>query len=602
MIRILFTIVVSLVACLTVSAQGRVDTTLFSRYDHLFSLHDSDSVQVFYKVSGQMKLAARERGDMARYYDLLINEISYDAGRGKYIAALKKANSIMNDIQYDKSVGPEYYSHVYRSLGSIFEHRGNYQMASYYYERALLHLQPGEAGGADDSHRNLVGNLYAGLARVNLFYALDKSWQWNEKLNEQFGSDPHFRKPYLSHKARLYYYRNKPDSFLIVKRQFDRFLKDPQAPQYLYGETKLNIMENTLNGNRELALWQIDSLIAENPMVINAAMRIHDAMGRKDLALDDAYRWVHLQDSLNNELINGNLSELNVMLGTDKLQREAARERERWMLAVIGLFALSIVLLVMRYFTRMRHFKQMKAKNEELEKALDEARESDRMKTTFVQHISHEMRTPLNIITGNAQVIASPDFDLDPDDRKQLLEGIHEHTVAITSIVNDLLEMSLTSSKGRYNRDDIIIVNDLCRSVMLTKEEKNQGRLDISFNSELPDDFTIKNNYGGIERILVHLIGNAMKFTEKGSVQLQVRPSLRMGYIDFVVTDTGIGIAPELHEQIFEQFYKVDQFKQGMGIGLSMARKVAIGLGGALAVDPAYTGGARFVLTIPIGQ
>ena len=584
---------------MTALAQDTRDSLLNDRYYRLFSLYDPDSTEAFYEVSELRQQAARQRGDMDAYYDMLINEITYEAGRGRYGNAIKRANDIVDDIQHDNKVGTEYYGHVYKSLGSIFEHRGNYQMANHYYEHALHHLLSDKDAAMPVERRKLIGNLYASLSRVNLYYAVDKAWDWNEQLHKRFGDDPHFLKPYLSHKARIYFYRHQPDSFLIVKRQYDKLIKSPQAPQYTYGERKLNLMENVVRGNTELAIQQIDSLIKSDPINLNAAMRIHDAMDRQDLALRDAYRWVHLQDSLNSELVNDNLNEINVLLGTDKVQREAARERERWMAAIIVFFAAAIVLLINLYRGRIRLFKQIAKQNKELEIALDEAKESDRMKTAFVQHISHEMRTPLNIITGNAQIIACTDYQLEESDREVLLQGINENTIAITNIVNDLLEMSLSSSKGHYRRDDLIVVNELGRSALDAKEQKNTRQLKLMFETKLPDDFTIQNNYGGIERILVQLLGNALKFTEQGSVELQIRQSANGDDVEFIITDTGIGIAKEYHQQVFEPFYKIDQFKQGMGIGLSLARKVATGLGGKLEIDPSYTDGTRMILTIP---
>ena len=601
MTRYITTILVTLVVVLSAPAREMADSVLNARYTRLFSSHNSDSAQAFYDLSEELKYQAKARGDMPHYYELLMNEITYEAGRGRHIAAIKKANSIMDDIQHDNKVGTEYYGHVYKSLGSIYEHRGNYQMANYYYERALNHLIPEKNGRLTAEEKNLVGNLYASLARVNLYYAINQSWYWNEKLGQEYGEDLHFLKPYLSHKARLHFYRHQIDSFLIVKHQFDDLIRSPHAPQYGYGEQRLNLMEDAVSGRVEQALRAIDSIVGRDPMTLNAAMRIHDAIGRKDLALEDAYRWVQLQDSLNSELVNNNLSEINVMLGTDKVQREAAHERMRLMIFIIVLLAIIVLLLIVRHVTKNRHLNQMEAKNQELEVALEEAKESERMKTAFVQHISHEMRTPLNIITGNAQLIANPDFELEKDDRDRLLKAIDENTVAMTNIVNDLLEMSFSDTKGRYHRGDEINVNALALHVLEVKEVKNKGRLELKFTTTLADDFTIISNYGAIERILIHLLGNAFKFTEHGMVELSVRPAAGNS-VEFTVTDTGIGIERGQQEKIFEHFYKVDQFKQGMGIGLSLSRKVAVGLGGSLTIDPDYTDGARFVLVMPVGK
>lgn len=92
---------------------------------------------------------------------------------------------------------------------------------------------------------------------------------------------------------------------------------------------------------------------------------------------------------------------------------------------------------------------------------------------------------------------------------------------------------------------------------------------------------------------------NALKFTSHGKVELKVRERAANGGIEFSVTDTGIGIEKQYHEKIFERFYKVDTFKQGLGLGLTMSRKIAKLLGGSLDIDPSYKKGARFLLVLP---
>ena len=183
-----------------------------------------------------------------------------------------------------------------------------------------------------------------------------------------------------------------------------------------------------------------------------------------------------------------------------------------------------------------------------------------------------------------------------------MLEVIDQNTAAMTNIINDLLEISVDASKERYRRDEQVIVNDVCRSVMHYAEEKNKGRLALNFHSDVSDDFTIQSNREGIERILKQLMKNALKFTEKGSVDfaVDIYESEGTPYLRFAVSDTGIGIPEEHHEQVFEQFYKVDSFKQGLGIGLPMSRKIAIRLGGTLVIDKDYHDGTRMVLTIPM--
>jgi signal transduction histidine kinase len=136
---------------------------------------------------------------------------------------------------------------------------------------------------------------------------------------------------------------------------------------------------------------------------------------------------------------------------------------------------------------------------------------------------------------------------------------------------------------------------------MMTQAEKeNNGRLEMKFSTELPDNFSIHSNRRAMEKILEQLLSNAMKFTEEGYVALKVEASPDHDVVRFVIEDTGIGIADKHHEKVFERFYKVDAFKQGFGLGLTISRKMAILLGGGISIDNEYTDGARFFLILPI--
>ena len=293
---------------------------------------------------------------------------------------------------------------------------------------------------------------------------------------------------------------------------------------------------------------------------------------------------------------------MNAEMEVYKAQQQVIRTRLYWLTAVVVLLIAIIALLFWRYFTRRRYQKKILHQNEQLEIALSEAKESDRMKTLFIEHVSHEIRTPLNVITGYAQVITNPDYDLDEEERNKMLKGISQNTTAITDIVNDLLEFAQDESKERYRKDDTIVVNTLCRQMMDEAETKNMGRLKLRFSTKVPDDFTIQSNQSGISIILRQVLSNALKFTKEGQVELFVHESPDHGCIRFIVTDTGLGIPKDQQEKVFERFYKIDSFQQGFGIGLPLSRKIAIQLGGAIAIDKSYENGTRLVLTLPISS
>jgi signal transduction histidine kinase len=256
--------------------------------------------------------------------------------------------------------------------------------------------------------------------------------------------------------------------------------------------------------------------------------------------------------------------------------------------------AMIIIGIVGIYFLRRLH-----QKNRELAVALDHAQESDRMKTAFVQHISHEIRTPLNVITGFAQVIGNPSFKLSTEQRENIVNSIETNTREITNFVNELLEFSENEGQNHYSVTDDIKVNELCDDLIKASQMVNNGRLELIYDSHVDDTQTIRSNTLALQRILRQLIGNGMKFTEKGSVTLSTSLSDDLSQLFISVTDTGIGIPAEVQDRIFEKFYKVDSFKKGLGLGLPMAYRIAHQLGGDLRLDKEYTGGTRFILSLP---
>ena len=273
---------------------------------------------------------------------------------------------------------------------------------------------------------------------------------------------------------------------------------------------------------------------------------------------------------------------------------EMTAENERYMRQqhITRLAIMAAVILLLFVYIVVRHRVQAR-----LAKALEHAKESDRMKTAFVQHISHEIRTPLNIITGFAQVVSNPDYELSKEDRNRIMADISHNTTEITNFVNELLELSESESQSVYQLDEDVDVAAICQEAIEASEAANQGRLVLSVNSELPEGYRLKSNAAAIRKILDRLMSNALKFTVNGSVTIRLKSE--KGQLKIEVEDTGKGIPHDQQERVFERFYKIDSFVQGMGLGLTVARRSAQLLGGTLTIDPTYTTGCRFVITLP---
>ena len=327
-------------------------------------------------------------------------------------------------------------------------------------------------------------------------------------------------------------------------------------------------------------------------------------LGRSDEAYDTLRQMMELRSTQTVSQLRRQLSEMDSQYQIDEM-RIREQKAHFWYAVIISLIV--IIALAVFSFFRIRTARILARKNRELADALSHAQESDRMKTAFVQHISHEIRTPLNIITGFAQVVSNPEYEVSEEDRNRMLSDISHNTNEITDLVNELLELSESESQSHYAKNDDVDIVAICRSVIAEGENENPARLTLSVESLLPDGFTLKSNADAIRKILTRLMSNALKFTEQGSVVVKLKvlgQAKRQsregsGLLEVAVEDTGIGIPPEHQEKIFERFYKVDTFKQGIGLGLTVARRTAELLDGTLTLDSTYTTGARFVLTLP---
>lgn len=592
MIHKIFTLTLALFSTLTIVAEERGDSVLQELNRHFYRLFDTDSTEEFYKISAQKMQYYLDQGDFNSYYLTRQNEIMYDASRGESYKAIKKSNAMLEEMKENEI---KRYDLAYFALGNIFETRGNSRMALHYYQESLDNTT------STDSLE--LANIYVHLVSVSLTNDPQQAWKWNELLASVCpDNNPTLYKEYLSLRGQIYFYQEEKEKFLENQREIEEFVeKHPQTKAYVAGNHVLKIQENAFLGKYNEALQLLNEYSQDYDGIRQHDIRVHiyKMMGDYDSALEETNKRRDLRDSLNNDLLFNNLNEVNSAAGIVKLNEKTAKERELWLVVVIVLLFVTLGLIFSRYFSRQRYQERIEKQNKQLENALNEVKASERMKNIFIQHISHEIRTPLNIITGNAQIITNPDFELEREERNKMLEAIGRNTIAITNIVNDLLEISQEENKERYRRDDLIAVDDFCRKIMKMTEEKNMGRLKLSFLSSLPADFVIRSNKNGIERILQHLLNNALKFTEQGGIELHVYENADNN-ICFTITDTGIGIPKERHEQVFEHFYKLDSFKQGLGIGLSMSRKIAILLGGTLTIDEDYNNGTRMVLTIPV--
>lgn len=294
---------------------------------------------------------------------------------------------------------------------------------------------------------------------------------------------------------------------------------------------------------------------------------------------------------------------------TEIMEQKATLSHQRFLTTVITLVA---VILAFSLFIYFRHASAMRLERayHALEIANARAEESSRIKSEFIQQISHEIRTPLNILSGFTQVITTPDMELDEATREDINRQITENTNRITGLVNKMLELSDVKSKTVIEQNDDVSVEQI--ALEATEASGITSAKHLTFDIQLPEEaetVMLHTNQQAAVRALSLILDNARKFTapskaKKGVQEKTARATLRLlltdDTVEFVVEDTGIGVPPEEVDRIFEEFVQLDEFYDGTGIGLTVARSLSRRLGGDVVLDTSYTGGARFVMLLPL--
>lgn len=238
---------------------------------------------------------------------------------------------------------------------------------------------------------------------------------------------------------------------------------------------------------------------------------------------------------------------------------------------------------------------------QELIQARNKAERSDKLKDAFLQNLSHEIRTPLNAIVGFSSLLnEATGF---PGSLKEYTSIILNSSNQLLSIVNDILTISrIQTGQEIVSTGDVFINNVLNELFLIFKSQAQKKNIAFTMNKEVADrDFIIITDETKLVQMLTNLLNNAFKYTHEGSITCGY--TLMDNKIEFYVTDTGIGIAPENHKVIFDRFRQADiSFARsygGTGLGLSISKSFAELLGGTIWVESALGKGSTFRLQLP---
>jgi signal transduction histidine kinase len=241
-----------------------------------------------------------------------------------------------------------------------------------------------------------------------------------------------------------------------------------------------------------------------------------------------------------------------------------------------------------------RLFSEIEDKSRQLEAA-------SRHKSEFLANMSHELRTPLNAVIGFSEVLIQRMFGDLTDKQEEYLKDIFSSGQHLLSLINDILDLS----KIEAGRMELAISEfDLpgaIENVLILMRER-AGRRGVTLGRTVDERLgTIHADERKVKQVLLNLLSNALKFTPEGG-RIDVRAGFRDGVVEIAVTDTGIGIAPEDHETVFEEFRQVGAASHGVegtGLGLALSRKFVALHGGRIWVESAMGHGATFTFTLP---
>jgi len=241
--------------------------------------------------------------------------------------------------------------------------------------------------------------------------------------------------------------------------------------------------------------------------------------------------------------------------------------------------------------------KDLESSHAELIKSKDKAEESNRLTSAFLANMSHEIRTPLNAVVGFSNVLAT--VELSNEEQKEFSSIIQQNSTLLLNLINDILNLSrLESGHTSFTYEETELV-DLCKSVLKTAQMANPSDLEYKFVSPFTERKELMDSQR-LQQVLINLLSNASKFTEKGSITLSFDIDEKSQLLLFSVTDTGRGIPLDKQKRIFNRFEKLNEFAQGTGLGLSICKKTVECFGGKIWVDSSYKEGARFMFYLPI--
>jgi len=434
------------------------------------------------------------------------------------------------------------------------------------------------------SKRHLL-NAYSTLATAAETVGKDMAtyyFNYFIDLNRKYPEDAAFSAEYDRYFTSLNYYKSIRD----FQKAAD--YNDSVIYYFRHGNFQFDLTENIVLTLKD----KIDCLDS-----LHRYKDAYEAYKEYSVLLDSA-RTRSMENKVEDLEIKKHVDELVVEKKALEIDLQKSRSQLYLFLALLILSISFGIFIFFRLGKIKSLYKELQESNRLVIIASEKAQESERMKNAFIKNMCHEVRTPLNAINGFAELITSD--GISPEEKKEFSKIIYTNCHNITSMMNDVLVIAQLDSSNEVLPLEPVHISLLCHHEM-NKLKKLQQKPDIHYQVEgdKSNDLIYSDpNHFGI--IISHLLNNANKFTNQGSITLSYQPEEEGRIMCICVTDTGCGIPADKSEWIFERFTKNDDFIPGSGLGLYLCRLITQRLNGSLKLDTCYTGGARFILRLPI--
>ena len=542
---------------------------------HAFNSGDSAK---FFPALTRLQDYLLKQNDLHAYYTQRCNEIVFQMNRQRIFEAYKLARQLSKELR-ERGLDSEMYM-AYNMLGHLNRYCGNREAAKRNFRQVISMM---EKAGYYES----LPPIYMNLVNIELNdnpkeaqVLLDKAAEIASKYSPERVFDIQQRKT-LS-------YFNSGDIPKFIEGYKDYQKGVAEGKSSVHGRS-MEVYYEACMGNTDKAIELARKELGDDGH--EAITKIYEMSGQWEKAFKSLQEDVQSKDSIVDVILLNSMQGYRDELTLYDMERKTELARTITLSIIIALLLLLVAALGYIMFSHRKHMSQLK-------KAYDHALESDKLKAAFIQNMSHEVRTPLNIIAGFAQVIANPELSSDPKSRKEMADMIQKNTHIITNQIDEMLELSHNEATDSVSKDDNANVIELLEQLKQENYTYLHPEVKMLIDSSLAPGFTFRTNSSLLKRVLNALIDNAIKNTQHGSITL--RAEADEAQLALTVEDTGCGVPAGEADRIFERFVKLDSFKAGLGLGLPLCKAIITRLGGSIRLDTSYNNGARFIVNLPL--